>query len=68
MPYLSPEVVTRWSKAKKNLTDNLSKAKLLPGLGKSTIETLKKNLDGFDGGLTPKPTKTRRAADRSGTP
>jgi hypothetical protein len=61
MPYLAPEVVTRWSKAKKNLTDTLAKTKLLPGLGKSTLETLKKNLEGFDGGLTPKLKKAAAA-------
>ncbi|HVX86831.1 MAG TPA: hypothetical protein VH253_18760 [Phycisphaerae bacterium] len=63
MPYLAPEVVTRWSNAKKNLTSSLAKVKPNATLKQSTIDTLKKNLDGFDGGLTPKLKKAAAAKD-----
>jgi hypothetical protein len=61
MPYLAPEVVTRWSNAKKNLSSTLAKVKANGILKQSTIDTLKKNLDGFEGGLTPKLKKAAAA-------
>lgn len=61
MPYLAPEVVTRWSNAKKNLTATLAKVKAGGALKQTTIDALKKNLEGFDGGLTPKLKKAATA-------
>lgn len=55
MGFLPPDVVTKWSTVKNDLNTAIGKLKASPPkVEQSTIDTIKSQMKGFDGGLTPK--------------